>query len=130
MNCEWMAQYYEEKPRSYYEERQALSRVFADFPKLGLEGGLLRSGGRVIAYTLGERLTHDTYVLHFEKAFSEIQGAYAMINRENVKQILSLYPDIVYINREEDLGIEGLRKAKESYYPEFMEEKYSTVWSE
>ena len=89
-----------------------------------------RSSYSTLLLTVSQKLSSDTYVMHFEKAFAEIQGAYAMINRENVKRILSLHPDIVYINREEDLGIEGLRKAKESYYPEFMEEKYSTVWSE
>ena len=128
MNDAWMEQNYREKHREYQAERMALTRVFTAFDALGLEGGLLRSGGRVIAYTLGEKLTDDTYVLHFEKAFADIQGAYAMINRENAKRILELHPETIYINREEDLGLEGLRKAKESYYPAFLEEKYSTQW--
>jgi len=128
MNDEWMEQNYLEKHREYQAERMALTRAFTAMEALGLEGGLLRSGGKIIAYTLGEKLTDDTYVLHFEKAFAEIQGAYAMINRENAKRILELHPEIVYINREEDLGLEGLRKAKESYYPAFLEEKYSTQW--
>ena len=128
MSDEWMEQNYREKHREYQSERMALSRAFLAFEALGLEGGLLRSGGKVIAYTLGEMLSDDTYVLHFEKAFADIQGAYAMINRENAKRILELHPEVVYINREEDLGLEGLRKAKESYYPAFLEEKYSAQW--
>ena len=128
MTKAWLEQNYREKQREYIGERMALARTFGNFDALGLEGGLIRSGGRVIAYTLGEKLTEDTYVLHFEKAFPDIQGAYAMINRENAKRILENHPEIVYINREEDMGLEGLRKAKESYFPEFLEEKYSAVW--
>lgn len=85
--------------------------------ELGLIGGALRAGSKIIALTLGERLTDDTFVVHFEKAFADIQGAYPMINREFVKHELEGY---VYVNREEDLGEEGLRKAKLSYYPEII----------
>lgn len=85
--------------------------------EFGMVGGALRAGGRIIAITLGERVTDDTFVVHFEKAFSEIQGAYPMINREFVRHELSSY---TYINREEDLGVERLRKAKMSYRPEFL----------
>ena len=88
--------------------------------ELGMIGGALRAGGRIIAITLGEPLTDDTFVVHFEKAFSEIQGAYPMINREFVKHELGAYQ---YINREEDLGEEGLRKAKLSYRPEMLVNK-------
>ncbi len=129
MNSEWMEQNFEEKNESYDNEKNALSRTFSNFEALELEGGVLRSGKRVIAYTIGEKLSGDTYVLHFEKAFSHIQGSYAMINREYAKHILSIHPEIVYINREEDLGLENLRKAKESYYPDFLSEKYTAVWS-
>lgn len=85
--------------------------------ELGMIGGALRVGGKVIAVTLGEKLTPDTFVVHFEKAFSEIQGAYPMINREFVRHELSNY---TYVNREEDLGEEGLRKAKLSYRPDIL----------
>lgn len=80
-------------------------------------GGALRVRGEIIAITLGEPLTADTFVVHFEKAYAEIQGAYPMINREFVKHELSGY---TYVNREEDLGVEGLRKAKLSYHPEII----------
>lgn len=88
--------------------------------ELGMTGGALRVSGNVIAVTLGERLTDDTFVVHFEKAFSDIQGAYPMINREFVRHELTKYQ---YVNREEDLGLPGLRKAKLSYYPEILLKK-------
>ena len=88
--------------------------------ELGMIGGALRVNGKIVAITLGERLTDDTFVVHFEKAFSQMQGAYPMINREFVKHELQ---DYMYVNREEDLGLEGLRKAKLSYRPEILLEK-------
>lgn len=134
MNAEWMAQNEERGDFSY--EQLVLRRVFTNFEALKLEGGLLRitsgdfdsEGGRVIAYTIGERLNDDTYIVHFEKAFGEIQGAYPLINREFVRRILEQYPEIRYINREDDMGIESLRKAKMSYYPAFLLQKYIAVW--
>lgn len=86
----------------------------------GMAGGALRVAGRIVAITLGEPLTDNTFVVHFEKAFSEIQGAYPMINREFVRNELSGY---VYVNREEDMGLPGLRKAKLSYRPDILLEK-------
>lgn len=66
----------------------------------GMIGGLIRAEGKVVAFTLGERLTEDTFDVHFEKAYADVQGAYAMINREFVRRELS---DYTYINREEDM---------------------------
>ena len=74
----------------------------------------------MVAFTLGEPLTADTFDVHFEKAYADIQGAYAMINREFVRRELSAF---TYVNREEDMGEEGLRKAKLSYRPEILLEK-------
>ncbi|MDO5156185.1 MAG: phosphatidylglycerol lysyltransferase domain-containing protein [Eubacteriales bacterium] len=88
--------------------------------ELGLIGGALRVDEKIVAITLGEPLTKDTFVVHFEKAYSDIQGAYPMMNREFVRHELVNYQ---YVNREEDLGLEGLRKAKLSYYPEVLFEK-------
>lgn len=90
--------------------------------EFGMLGGALRVNGQIIAVTLGEPVTKDTFVVHFEKAFSDIQGAYPMINREFVRHALGEY---MYVNREEDLGMEGLRKAKLSYRPEMLLEKGS-----
>lgn len=90
--------------------------------ELQLKGGLLRAepGGEVIAFTIGEPLNPDTFVVHIEKAFAEVQGAYPMINQQFVAHEAQGYQ---YVNREEDTGAEGLRKAKLSYRPAFLVEK-------
>lgn len=88
--------------------------------ELDLVGGLIRVEGEVIAFTIGEKGNEDTFVVHIEKAFADIQGAYPMINQQFVENEASNYK---YINREEDTGAEGLRKAKNSYYPVFLQEK-------
>ncbi|MCD7947063.1 MAG: phosphatidylglycerol lysyltransferase domain-containing protein [Oscillospiraceae bacterium] len=108
-------------------ENAALHRALLHFAPLGLDGGLLRVEGKVVAFTLGDRISTDTYDVHFEKAFGEMQGAYAMINREFARQIRADYPEIRYLNREEDMGIPGLRKAKESYYPDLLLTKHSAI---
>ena len=90
--------------------------------ELELKGGLLRTEpqGEVIAFTIGEPLGKDMFVVHIEKAFAEIQGAYPMINQQFVLREAQEYK---YVNREEDTGSEGLRKAKLSYRPAFLIEK-------
>ncbi|MCI8292944.1 MAG: DUF2156 domain-containing protein [Hespellia sp.] len=90
------------------------------FQELELVGGLLRVNQEVVAFTLGEPLCEDTFVVHIEKAFADIEGAYTMINQQFVQHECM---DYHYINREEDTGAEGLRKAKLSYRPAFLEEK-------
>ena len=90
------------------------------YEELELTGGLLRVNGKVVAFTLGEEVSDDTFVVHIEKAFAEIQGAYPMINQQFVEHECMKYK---YINREEDTGAEGLRKAKLSYRPVFLVEK-------
>lgn len=105
----------------------ALKKVFDHYEQLKLDGGLLRAGGRCVGFTMGERLSSDTYDTHFEKAFASVQGAYAMINREFARMIREKYPEVVYINREDDLGLEGLRRAKLSYEPDGMVEKFSAI---
>ncbi|BDF34806.1 hypothetical protein CE91St62_28680 [Lachnospiraceae bacterium] len=90
------------------------------FEELELTGGLLRVDGNIIAFTIGEPVCSDTFVVHIEKAFADIQGAYPMINQQFVEHACK---DYKYVNREEDTGSEGLRKAKLSYRPVFMVEK-------
>lgn len=102
----------------------AVRRSFAYFRELGFFGGLLRVDGRVVAYTLGERLNSNTVVVHMEKALPDIQGAYVAINREFVANCCQEYE---FVNREEDLGVEGLRKAKLSWNPAFLLPKYSVT---
>lgn len=90
--------------------------------ELQLKGGLLRDkpDGEVLAFTIGEPLNPDTFGVHIEKAFAEIQGAYPMINQQFVAHEAQ---EFLYVNREEDTGAEGLRKAKLSYRPAFLVEK-------
>jgi len=109
-------------------EFDALHIALDNFEALELEGGLLRVDGQVIGFTIGEPLNSDTYIIHFEKAFAGIQGAYPMINREFVRHVMEKHPHVRYINREEDLGVEHLKRAKRSYYPVFMVEKYRAEW--
>lgn len=90
------------------------------YKELGLRGGVLKIGEKIAAFSVGEPLCSDTFVVHIEKAFPDIEGAYPMINQQFV---LHECMDYTYVNREEDTGVEGLRKAKLSYRPVFMVEK-------
>ena len=109
------------------DEGVALRLAMDHYEALGLEGGLIRVDGAVVAFTMGDPLTQDTYDVHFEKAYGEIQGAYAMINRSFARWVREHHPQVRYLNREDDMGVEGLRKAKESYYPDLMVEKHAAV---
>lgn len=88
--------------------------------RLGLIGGLIRANDRVVAVTLGGAINDEMFDINFEKAFSDVPGAYPMINQQFIINELMNYK---YVNREEDMGLDGLRKAKESYLPEFMVQK-------
>ena len=103
-------------------ERRALVYALHHFEELGLTGGILHADGRIAAFTFGMPINQDTFGVHVEKADTRIEGAYAMINFEFANHIPEQY---TYINREEDLGIEGLRKAKLSYQPAIILEKYT-----
>ncbi|MGE5453637.1 MAG: DUF2156 domain-containing protein [Methylocystaceae bacterium] len=127
MNKQWCKVHGCQEDNHLANENCAVMRCFDNFIELGLEGGLLRSEGRVVAYTMGDKLNSDTYDIHIEKAFGEIHGAYQIINQEFTTLIQKLHPELIYVNREEDMGIEGLRKAKLSYHPVKMEVKY---WGE
>jgi hypothetical protein len=102
-------------------EADAVTRGMNKFFELGFIGGLLRVNGEIQAFTFGEPLNSDTFVVHVEKAFTEYQGTYTAINREFVN---SACKGFKFINREEDMGAENLRKAKMSYYPSILLEKY------
>lgn len=108
----------------YHMEMAALEKAFRDYRALEMEGLVLRNGGEVLAVTLASRLSMDTFDVHFEKARADIQGAYAAINCELARYIRNKYPSIRYLDREEDMGLEGLRRAKQSYYPHHMVKKY------
>lgn len=110
-----------ETAESKREELCIVECSFKHYDALGYTGGVLRVNGEVQAFTFGERSSGDCFVVHVEKALRKYQGAYTAINREFVK---SLGGRFKYINREDDTGSEGLRKAKLSYHPVFLEEKY------
>ncbi len=98
-------------------EQFAINTFMNHFNELELKGGLIRVDGKVQAFTIGDPINSDTFDIHIEKANAEIQGSYAAINNEFAKSATAGY---TYINREEDLGLEGLRKSKRSYYPVIM----------
>ena len=104
-------------------ELVALNRAFAHWKELELEGLVMYVGEQVVAMTMGSRLGADTVDVHFEKADLDYPGAYAVINRAFARHIREKYPQVKFLNREDDMGIEGLRKAKLSYYPHHMVEK-------
>ncbi|MEG1458131.1 MAG: phosphatidylglycerol lysyltransferase domain-containing protein [Acetivibrio sp.] len=124
MNHIWCKEYGCGKGESARIEQCAVEQTFRHFKELEFEGGLLRKGGKVIAFSIGEPLNSDTYVVHIEKAFPEIQGAYPMINQQFVEHNMQKF---TYVNREEDMGEEGLRKAKMSYKPNPHLKKYVAV---
>lgn len=102
-------------------ESKGIISVFENYADLGFLGGLLRFNGEVIAFSFGEVISKNLCIIHIEKADINYRGAYQAINQQ---LLLHCFSDILYVNREEDLGIEGLRKAKLSYNPEFILEKY------
>jgi hypothetical protein len=103
-------------------ESIAIKEAFTHFEELGLKGGAILINGKVEAFTLGEPLNQDTVVIHIEKANSAYEGLYSLINQAFLENQWSEY---TYVNREQDLGEEGLRKAKESYFPHHMVNKYT-----
>lgn len=105
----------------------AMTTALLEMERLGLVGGLLRKAGRVVALAIGEPLNSDTFVVHYEKAFADVQGAYPMINQQFAEHAAEGF---TYIDREEDTGDPGLRKAKLSYQPCRLAEKYTAIKSE
>jgi len=103
-------------------ERTALTYAINNMEALDLIGGVLFVNGKIAAFTYGGAINYETFDVCIEKADVNIEGAYAMINCEFAKHIPEQFK---YINREEDLDIPGLRKAKLSYQPEMILEKYN-----
>jgi hypothetical protein len=124
MNRQWCIANHCEENESAQIEACSAKRALQNFEALGLRGGLLRVEGRVIAYSFGHPLGGDTFDVRVEKAFSEIQGAYPMMNQQFV---LHNCEGFTYVNREDDTGDEGLRQAKLSYRPAILMEKYTAT---
>lgn len=118
---QWLAANSTEPDADKQTEAAVVRESLDNFAALGYTGGMLRVSGEPQAFTFGEKSSEDTFVVHAEKALLNYQGAYTAVNCEFAKTIAGQYR---YINREEDAGSPGLRKAKLSYHPAFMEEKY------
>jgi hypothetical protein len=102
-------------------EMCAIEEAMGNFESLGITGGLITIDGQVEAMTFGEMITPEMAVIHVEKANPEIRGLYAVINQEFCQRAWS---GAKYINREEDMGLDGLRRAKLSYHPKYLLDKF------
>jgi hypothetical protein len=105
-------------------EDYAVHMALTNFEELDYRGGAIKVEGRIEAFSLGELLNNNTAVIHIEKANPEIPGLYAAINQMFCS---NTWAEIEFINREQDLGNDGLRKAKESYIPDHMINKYTIM---
>ena len=118
---EWCKKMNCSEDSSLTAENKATDLALEDFMKLGLIGGIVKIDGKIEAMTIGEELNENTAVIHFEKANPEIDGLYQVINNWFCIEMLNEYE---FVNREQDLGKPGIRKAKMSYRPKYMIEKY------
>ena len=108
----------------YLLENIAMVRAFRNYSWLGLEGIMLIDDGKVLAVTIGSRMSKDMFDIHFEKALEDVEGAYNAVNCEFARFLRLKYPEAQYLDREDDMGLEGLRKAKLSYNPHHLIEKH------
>ncbi len=120
LQLEWCIMRACTEDESLEAEQEAIYEALNNFDELGFSGGLLCVDDKCAAYTFGEMLNDKTLVIHIEKAHMEYDGSYQAINNFFLKNCSA---DTFYINREQDLGIEGLRRAKESYKPIRMVKK-------
>jgi hypothetical protein len=110
-----------QKNKDLEQEQNAIFELFDNFSALDVRGGLILVDDKPAGYTFGEPLNNNTSVIHLEKAHTYYEGSYQAINNLFLEHCCS--ENIEYINREQDLGVPGLRKAKQSYHPEYMVEK-------
>lgn len=108
-------------------ELGAMKKYFENYFNFNQTGALLRVGGRIAAMSFGEKLTANTALVQIELADEEFRGAYQMINKLFCEKA---FADCGFVNREEDMGIEGLRKAKEGYRPLRLVDKYTVTEKE
>ena len=118
----WYHQRRQTGDESLSHERIANHELLDNYGILGLKGGLIRVNGETEAFTVGEQLNKNTAVIHVEKANAEIHGIYTAINQQFINKE---WLHMEYVNREQDMGIAGLRKAKLSYNPDHLIEKYT-----
>ena len=124
MSLEWYRSRKEATGEDMENERVAIFKALDNFEAEELLGGLLRVEGKVVAFTMGHPVRDDVIVVHFEKADLNYIGSYQMINQQFAKNSCQQFR---LMNREEDMGIENLRKAKLSYEPDELLVKYSAT---
>lgn len=122
MSKKWREQFGNHEDPSLRDEICAMEETFRHYFDLEMDGGLIRAGGRVVAFSIGDPLNPDVYLVQFEKAFSDIPGIYQVINQQFAQRYTQEYK---FVNREDDTGDEGLRKAKMSYDPIYLVAKYT-----
>lgn len=114
----------EEENAELSEELRAMTRAFVNWDYINCLGGCIFVDGQLVAFTFGCPINNDTFDVCVEKANISYEGSFSIINQEFARHLPEQY---VYMNREEDLGAEGLRKAKLSYKPAILLEKYSIM---
>ena len=114
----------------YFLESLAMAKAFRHYDALNMEGIALLEGDRVLAVTMGSIMAPDMMDVHFEKAVEDVPGAYNTVNAEFARHIRLKFPEVRFLNREDDMGLEGLRTAKLSYLPDHMIEKYQACLME
>ena len=120
----WYADRYQADPHADLQmEQNAIYKALAHRVELGMEGIVLRYQGQLLAMTMGSPLAENTFDVQFEKALDSADGAYPAINWEFARYLREKYPHLQWLNREDDMGLEGLRKAKLAYCPDHMVEK-------
>lgn len=119
---DWCLQRNYQNSSSLIHERKANMDLLDNYKYLGIKGALIRVDGKPEAFTAGEKLNSNTVVIHVEKANSAINGLYPLINQQF---LANEWSEVEFVNREQDLGLEGLRKAKLSYNPAGFIEKYT-----
>ena len=125
MNHEWCKINGCSNNLSLTSEHCAVKQAFEHYFELGISGGMITLDNRVVAFSMGQKLCNDTFIVHIEKAFSDVEGAYTVMNHEFATHNCESF---VYMNREDDAGDEGLRKSKLSYHPSILLEKnYATL---
>lgn len=124
---EWLNAKYKGNTMAFAAEFTSIKCALDNFEYFDLFGGAIFIDNNLVAYTIGEKKTTNTAIVHIEKADVNYNGSFAIINYEFSNY---LSKNFEYINREEDMGIEGLRKAKTSYKPEFLTDKYICLITE
>ena len=117
----WYAENADRLTPELIAEREGIQVLFAHFDTLGLLGGAIRAEGNIVAFCMASYLNDNVVDVHVEKALAAYEGAYAVVNNQFAKRLSDA---VQYINREDDMGLEGLRKAKLSYHPVKLLKKY------